>query len=258
MKFDMHCHVIGGSVDSHITAEKYIEILKSLGFSGMMITDHDSYKGYDGWLSRHPKGEPDFIVLRGIEYDTRNAGHFLVIMPDGVDLKVLTLRGMSVRQLIYIVHKFGGVLGPAHPFGARSSSAMFCRTMKRDHRIAESFDFIEGFNTCETATANRLARIIADRYRLQCTGGSDSHRDKYVGTAFTVFDRTIRCNNDLIACIKEHGIVAFGGTERQFLFVHKFRNHFYTTWAFKVFNRTVGFFKAPVRRYHLKHAKGIK
>ncbi len=39
--------------------------------------------------------------------------------------------------------------------------------------------------------------------------------------AFTEFDRDITCNNDLIECVQEEGIAAFGGIERTFLRKHK-------------------------------------
>ena len=41
------------------------------------------------------------------------------------------------------------------------------------------------------------------KYGKPCFGGSDSHKEEYVGMAFTEFDREITCNNDLIACVKE-------------------------------------------------------
>ncbi len=91
----------------------------------MLVTDHDSYKGYRYWQQNKAEMPDDFVVLMGVEYDTKDAGHFLVIMPDELCLRVLQIRGMSVEMLERIVHHFGGILGPAHPFGARSSSAMF-------------------------------------------------------------------------------------------------------------------------------------
>ena len=126
MKFDMHCHTRAGSIDSKVETARYIELLKEQGFDGMLITDHDSYKGYYDWLSTRdsmPDEIKDFVVLKGVEYDTKDAGHFIVILPDHVHLHVLQIRGMSVENLVKIVHGVGGILGPAHPFGARSSSA---------------------------------------------------------------------------------------------------------------------------------------
>ena len=45
MKLDMHCHVKEGSVDSKVSLDEYITKLKANGFDGMLITDHDTYKG---------------------------------------------------------------------------------------------------------------------------------------------------------------------------------------------------------------------
>ena len=85
MKLDMHCHTKEGSLDGKVPLEQYIELLKSQGFQGMLITDHDSYKGYRHWKN-HIKGKKhqDFLVLKGIEYDTFGGGHILVIMPENV------------------------------------------------------------------------------------------------------------------------------------------------------------------------------
>ena len=50
MKFDMHCHTRAGSIDAKVTLERYIEILTGKGFDGMLVTDHDSYRGYRKWF----------------------------------------------------------------------------------------------------------------------------------------------------------------------------------------------------------------
>ena len=50
MKLDMHCHVKEGSVDSRVSLDEYITKLKAHGFDGMLITDHDTYKGYRHWI----------------------------------------------------------------------------------------------------------------------------------------------------------------------------------------------------------------
>ena len=67
----------------------------------MVITDHDTYNGYRYW-KKNLKGKKhtDFVVLKGIEYDTRDAGHILVIMPEGVKMRLLEMRGMPLALLI--------------------------------------------------------------------------------------------------------------------------------------------------------------
>ena len=117
MKFDMHCHTKEGSMDGKVVIEEYICALKKKGFSGMLVSDHNSYDGYREWKnSIKGKAHQDFIVLKGVEYDTCDCGHIIVIMPFGVKLKILELRGLPASLLIKIVHAYGGILGPAHPY----------------------------------------------------------------------------------------------------------------------------------------------
>lgn len=67
----MHCHVHEGSIDSRVSLDEYITVLKEKGFDGMLITDHDSYHGYRHWkYEMKGKAHQDFVVLKGIEYDT--------------------------------------------------------------------------------------------------------------------------------------------------------------------------------------------
>lgn len=89
MKFDMHCHTKEGSTDGRVVIEEYIQRLRSMGFGGMMVTDHNSYDGYREWKnSLKGKEYTDFVVLKGIEYDTLDCGHMLVVMPVGVKLRI--------------------------------------------------------------------------------------------------------------------------------------------------------------------------
>ena len=119
-KFDMHCHTKEGSLDGKVKIERFIEILMEKGYQGMLVTDHNSYNGYR-CFKRTIQGKKfqDFVVLKGIEYDTIDAGHILVIMPETVKLPILELRGLPVQFLIDIVHRHGGILGPAHPCGEK-------------------------------------------------------------------------------------------------------------------------------------------
>ena len=98
MKIDMHCHVKEGSVDSRVSLDEYITLLKKHGFQGMVITDHDTYQGYRHWKNQLKEKHPDFVVLKGIEYDTRDAGHILVIMPEGVKTVSYTHLDVYKRQ----------------------------------------------------------------------------------------------------------------------------------------------------------------
>ena len=211
MRFDFHCHTKEGSLDGKIAIAEYIEILKNKGFQGMLVTDHDSYNGYRKYRDTIKKDLKDFVVLKGIEYDTIDAGHILVIMPENTKLLILECRGLPVRLLQDIVHRHGGILGPAHPCGERHLSITQTRIFKKHPEIMEKFDFLEGFNSCESDESNAKAQALAKEYHLPTFGGSDSHHADCVGTAYTDIDEVIEKESDLISCVKRGCTFTFGG-----------------------------------------------
>lgn len=209
MKFDMHCHTKEGSLDGKVPIEEFISILQKKGFDGMLVSDHNSYGGYRAW-KRELKGKrfKDFVVLKGIEYDTIDAGHILVIMPENVKLKILELRGLPVQFLIDIVHKNGGILGPAHPCGEKYLSITNTRKHRKQLAVIDKFDFLEGFNACEEVQSNERAQKIAELFAKPVFGGSDAHKPDCVGLAYTEFNGEITCESSLIRLIREQGRAA--------------------------------------------------
>ena len=173
MKIDMHCHVKEGSPDSKIGLDEYITILKANGFGGMVVTDHDTYNGYRHWKNKM-KGNvhQDFVVLKGIEYDTCDAGHILVIMPQGVRMRLLELKGMPVSVLI---------------------------------------DFVEVFNACEPLEVNEMAAKLAYKYGKPGVGGSDAHNATSCGMAYTELPEPITCETELIELIRKKVEFGVGG-----------------------------------------------
>lgn len=209
MKFDMHCHTKEGSLDGKVPVEEFIGQLIEKGFDGMLISDHNSYKGYRFWKKNVKERRfQDFVVLKGIEYDTIDAGHILVIMPENVKLGILELRGLPVQFLIDIVHANGGILGPAHPCGEKYLSITNTRKHRNQLAVMDKFDFIEGFNACEEPASNRRAREIAEGYKKPMFGGSDAHKADCVGLGATEFSGRITCESDLISLVREKGMAA--------------------------------------------------
>ena len=48
-----------------MSLDEYITLLKERGFDGMLITDHDTYKGYRHWkYQMKGKVHDDFVVLK--------------------------------------------------------------------------------------------------------------------------------------------------------------------------------------------------
>lgn len=259
MKFDMHCHTKEGSMDAKVMIEECIRILKNRGFGGMLVSDHDSYDGYRQWRdSVKGKKHRDFVVLKGIEYDTLDAGHILVIMPTGVKLRILEMRGLPVRVLIRIVHHYGGILGPAHPCGEPFLSFVTTKQRTRCGRrqldeLMRAFDFVEVFNSCETPKSNAAAKALAGHYNKPGFGGSDFHRTDCVGMGYTELPETIADENDLIRYVRKNLPTFCGG-----LYYRKTNKERLGSWnkllvyAFYLYNRFAGLLKSVKRRKELK------
>ncbi len=213
MKFDMHCHTKEGSIDSHLPLEENIALLKANGYHGMLITDHNSYEAYRYYEENIAgKQHTDFVVLKGIEYDTSDCGHIIVILPTGASVPLLEVRGLPVAKLIEIVHSLGGILGPAHPCGEKYLSLTNTRRGKKATDMMEEFDFVEGFNACESEISNYKAKSLAHKYHKPVFGGSDSHRLNCVGLGHTLIDADIQNENDLIYAVKKGAKIKAGGT----------------------------------------------
>ncbi len=253
MRFDLHCHTKEGSFDSKVPLSEYVRKYRALGYDGFMIADHNSYKACKKWA--YERDLPEYsgmTVICGIEYDTKDAGHVLVILPDGVFPTLLRIRGMRCRKLIRVVHELGGILGLAHPFGVPSSSAMGFKLM--DIKWLEDMDFVEVFNTCEKADSNYLASELAAKFDLPGFAGTDAHNAKYIGMAWTDIDATIHCNNDLIAAVKNGVSITAGGIEREDTKKSKAKDHWVGILGYKIYNRGLSKVKMPRRKFiHHRH-----
>ena len=93
---------------------------------------------------------------------------------------------MTLKRLLKIVHRFGGILGPAHPFGVKSSSAMYFKKMNME--LIERFDFIETFNTCESDRSNELAKQLAEKYDLTIRQIENVLKDEPIIGQYDIYD----------------------------------------------------------------------
>ncbi len=212
MRFDLHCHTAKGSIDAKASLADIAARLLAKGFDGMLVTDHNSFKGFDKCAQNAAKD--GFVILRGIEYDTRNAGHMLVILPDMVKCRLLSIRGMGVEHLIKLVHGCGGILGPAHPYGTGFFALMHTRwSQKNMETLLDNFDFVETCNAGVKHEANIRARHLAQHFGKVQTGGSDVHHIEDAGSAYTDIDGDIRSNNELIAALRRGVGIRAGCTE---------------------------------------------
>lgn len=259
MKFDMHCHTREGSIDGKISLRDYVALLKEKGYGGMLITDHNSYNAYR-YYKKYKTDEifRDFVVLKGIEYDTIDAGHMIVVMPESVKLPLLELRGLPVAALIELVHFFGGILGPAHPCGEKYLSITNTRRYRRNKDIIKGFDFIETFNACESMESNQAARELAEKYKLPGIGGSDAHKPECVGLGFADIGCRITCESELIAAVRKKAPMESGGGYYHGTTKEKIgKMNDLLIYSFWVYNKTAGLYRYYKRRIELKSYRNL-
>lgn len=251
MKLDMHCHTKEGSPDGKLGLLENIEILKQKGYHGMLISDHDSYKAHRYYQKLTDKPE-DFVVLKGIEYDTIDAGHMLIIMPADVKLPLLELRGLPVILLIEIVHHHGGIIGPAHPCGERFLSICNTHRGKVSKNIYKKFDFVEGYNACEDADSNIRAMQLAEEYDLPCFGGSDSHKPDSAGLGYTILQENIANETDLINYIRSGKPTIAGGVHYEHTTKAKLgKVNNVLVYSFWFYNKAMALFRRKARNIEL-------
>ena len=251
MKLDMHCHTKEGSPDGKLALLENIALLKEKGYQGMLITDHNSYKAYRYYKKLADKPD-DFVVLKGIEYDTIDAGHMIIIMPTGAKLPILELRGLPLWLLIEIVHLYGGILGPAHPCGEKFLSIKNTLRGKFSEAIYRKFDFIEGYNACEDADSNMRAMALAERFGLPCFGGSDSHKPDCAGFGYTILQEDITTETELIAYIRASKSTLIGGLH----YTHTTKSKLgkvnkVLVYTFCIYNKFLALFRRKARNLEL-------
>ncbi len=249
MKFDMHCHTKEGSVDARVAIDSYIKKLISQDFDGMLITDHNSYDGYRKWkqIAETIRTDRSFTVLKGIEYDTRDAGHMIVILPDNIDCKLMELRGLSISELEELVHRLGGILGPAHPYQTGFFALMNTNCGKRNKVMIQKFDFIETFNACNHTISNVKARALANKYKKPSFAGSDAHKMSVIGTAYTTFENEIYNNNDLIKAVRERAEMLADGSLLEKYQRRHFMKNYPGTVCYWIYNKLGALFYMPAR-----------
>ena len=217
----------------------------------MLITDHNSYKAYRYYKKLSDKPD-DFVVLKGIEYDTINAGHILIIMPTGAKLPILELRGLPLLLLIEIVHLYGGILGPAHPYGEKFLSITNTLRGKLSEDIYRKFDFIEGYNACEDADSNMRAMSLAERFDLPCFGGSDSHKPDCAGLGYTILQEDIASETELIEYIRSKKPTMIGGLHYTHTTKSKLgKANNVLVYSFWVYNKFLALFRRKARNLEL-------
>lgn len=204
-KFDTHVHCVEGSYDGEVSILDTVKRLKELGYSGMVITDHDSYNGWRFYQENKAEDE-DFIVIKGIELTT-NSGHLIAIPYSENDDHLENCAGQTPQFFIKEARKYGFLIGIPHPYCEFYGACTYMDPMcDEDLKLVDSLDFVEVFNPGTTSYSNRLAKEIADRLGKPKVSGSDSHQLEYVGYCGTYLKTLPKNNQEFIDAILDNQI----------------------------------------------------
>jgi predicted metal-dependent phosphoesterase TrpH len=188
-KIDLHVHT-KYSGDNDADPEEAILRAIELGLHGIAFTEHYCYEASEPVEILKEKYRNSILIFRGVEFSTAE-GHCLVF---GVDTDTLSIKNASVKEVIPLVHREGGVVIPSHPYRSVNSLGDLVRNVP-------GLCALEGYNGCNMHAFNVKAIEAAELLKLPYTGGSDAHTPLEVGSCFTEFDDEVNARN-LIEVLK--------------------------------------------------------
>lgn len=198
---DMHIHTTNGASDSQLRPEEMSEIAKSIGLTGVNVSEHD--RVWDSYLaSAFRKEHPHLFLSPGMEVST-DLGHIVVV---GLKEYVGGIRKCS--ELRKVVSDQGAFMIVAHPFRHFFDPVTFTRHGKqppemtvanmKNMPVFELVDGIEVLNGANTMRENYFALQVATALNLPGTGGSDAHSRSGVGYYCTEFKKELTDVQDML------------------------------------------------------------
>ncbi len=186
MKIDLHCHTIYSKnfmnmCDSNIKPKELVKISIRRGLNGLAVTDHETTKAYPYVKKIARKIDPDFLIIPGAEiYDTR----FMHVLILGVE-EIPKYRGAN--ELVDKIRENAGVVVIPHPFTAHP-----LRRSKISLNELKIFDGLEVLNAYDWNYCNDRTERIAEILNLGITAGSDCHKLRDIGLAYTICEDPLK------------------------------------------------------------------
>jgi len=184
-RYDLHVHS-WFSNDCKSDPKNILKVAKKNGLSGIAITDHNSTKfHYENFKIN------GLLIIPGVEVSTKK-GHII-----GLGIKETIEKGLSPEETVEKIIEMGGLVIIPHPFDfTRRGIGKVIYNLKD---IA-----VETVNgSCPIKSFNTKAKKMATEYSLPETGGSDAHRLKDIGMAYTACTEELGTTDDLLEAIRK-------------------------------------------------------
>ena len=191
-RYDLHVHSSYSS-DCKSDPKDIIKVAIKNGLQGIAITDHNSIK-----FHLNDFNSPELLIVPGVEVSTKN-GHII-----GLGIKEKIAKGMTPKETVEKIHELGGEAIVPHPFDFTRKG--IGKKIRELTNIA-----VETMNgSCPVKSFNLKAKKWAESNNLSETGGSDAHRLKDIGMAYTVC--SVECNtiDDLLEAIRKKETIGEG------------------------------------------------
>ncbi len=154
-----------------MSLEQVISRCREVGINCIAVADHGTAEGALKMQNIAP-----FPVVVAEEILTPH-GEIM-----GMFLKETIPSGLSVEQTISRIKAQGGLVCMPHPYDRLRQSALRNRVLEE---LAEHIDIIEVFNARSFLPgASTRARILAEKYSILKSAGSDAHTPQEIGNAY--------------------------------------------------------------------------
>jgi predicted metal-dependent phosphoesterase TrpH len=169
IRADLHVHTTYSS-DSAIQPKTLVEQLVAHNFIKVAaVTDHDTVKGC-GVTRQLASAYPDILIIPGVEIST-SQGDIVVLGAEEMPPRPWTVEGVvdfaRDRDCVSVV---------VHPYREYGLG-----DLARNYK----FDAVEVLNGYSSASANKLARNLANLMGLPGVAGSDAHQPLELCTIYT-------------------------------------------------------------------------
>lgn len=183
VRLDLHVHS-RHSPDGRMEVDEIVDQLAYAGVQGFALTDHNSVAGH-ARLGELRTKFPMYWFIPGVEVSTRE-GHLLLY---GVDEAPPAHRPLA--ETLEWARARAAVAVLAHPF-------RWAHGVGRALAERAPVDGLETKNGHNAELANARAEFVAARRAIGATGGSDAHRRRDVGRAFTELTAEVASVDDVL------------------------------------------------------------
>ena len=211
-KYETHLHTSHASACSKMTGVQAADYYKSLGFTGVFVTDHFLNgntnvpktgdwetrislfcEGYKATLKRGL--EIGLDVFFGFEFHYAGT-HFLIYnLDENWLISHPEIMDIHPQEFLKLARDEGAFIVQAHPF-REAHYIKFMRLFPKD------VDAVEYLNASDTDEYRTMAKMYAEHYGLPGFAGSDAHfinRDSLSGI---VFETRIKNSNHFVSLLR--------------------------------------------------------